>query len=233
MPQTQNFPECIEINESGQTPTHAVIWMHGLGADAHDFVPLVPHIELPDSIALKYVFPNARLRPITINNGMSMRGWYDIVNADFARTKEDEVGLRESLSVVTALINREIERGIPAERIFLAGFSQGCAMTLLTGLRFPKRLAGLICLSGYLPLADNTSKEASTSNKDVPILMAHGEMDQMVPLDRAQASRDYLVELGYQIDWRTYMMAHEICGPEVQAISEFITAHSQDAGRDI
>lgn len=208
-------------------PDASIIWMHGLGADANDFVPLVPELDL-GSLAVRFVFPNAPVMPVTINGGMSMRAWYDILQLDLGGTgttgvpREDEKGLRSSQAMVEALIADEVARGLPHARILLAGFSQGAAMTLLTGLRQRDRLGGLIALSGYLPLAATLAAERHASNHDVPVFMAHGTYDPVVRIDRAMASRDALVELGYQVDWHAYPMQHSVCAEEVDAIGRFI-----------
>ena len=210
----------------------AIIWMHGLGADANDFVPLVPELDLRDAagqpMSIRFVFPNAPVIPVTINNGMSMRAWYDILHLDIGAgstatlPREDERGLRASQAMVDALIARQVALGIPASRILLAGFSQGAAMTLMTGLRQPSRLAGLIALSGYLPLSDKLATEAHAINRDVPIFMAHGSYDPVVRIERALQSRDALVRLGYAIEWHAYPMQHSVCGEEVAAIGGFL-----------
>ncbi|EKU29260.1 carboxylesterase [Alcaligenes sp. HPC1271] len=168
--------ESIEI-ETGANPQHAVIWLHGLGADGHDFAPIVPELGLQNAPAIRFIFPHAPIQPVTINGGMAMRSWYDIYVADLVR-HEDESGLRQSQIEVQNLIARENARGIPTENIVLAGFSQGCAMTLQTGLRLPERLAGMLCLSGYLPLATAVEKERHQANQNTPIFMAHGSMDR-------------------------------------------------------
>jgi phospholipase/carboxylesterase len=160
--------------------------------------------------------------PVTINNGYVMRAWYDILGMDLVR-REDEVGLRKSQQQIEQLITREIERGIPAERIILAGFSQGCAMTLQTGLRHPKKLAGLLCLSGYLPLADKLPAECSEANRSTPIFMAHGRVDPVVQIARAETSRDFLTRLGYAIEWKDYSMPHSVCEEEIDDIGHVIT----------
>lgn len=215
-----------------QPATAAIIWMHGLGADANDFVPLVPELDLRSTagapMAIRFVFPNAPVIPVTINGGMSMRAWYDIMHLDIGGAghagvpREDERGLRASQAMVDALIDAEIARGIPASRILLAGFSQGAAMTLMTGLRQPARLAGLIALSGYLPLAGLLAADRHAANHDVPIFMAHGTHDPVVRLERAQQSREALVRLGYAVEWHTYPMQHSVCGEEVAAIGAFL-----------
>jgi phospholipase/carboxylesterase len=210
----------------------AIIWMHGLGADANDFVPLVPELDLRRSdgspLSIRFVFPNAPVIPVTINSGMSMRAWYDILHLDLGGVgtsgvpREDEVGLRASQRMVDDLIDEEVARGVPASRILLAGFSQGAAMTLMTGLRQSTRLAGLIALSGYLPLSQLLVSERNSGNHDVPIFMAHGSYDPVVRIQRALQTRDLLIQLGYQVDWHTYPMQHSLCGEEVVAIGAFI-----------
>ncbi|HJV96373.1 MAG TPA: dienelactone hydrolase family protein, partial [Albitalea sp.] len=198
--------EVIEI-ESGAHPNASIIVLHGLGADGNDFVPICEELDLTTVGPVRFVFPHAPTRPVTINGGYVMRAWYDILGAELDK-REDERGLREAQASVEALIARERERGIPASRIVLAGFSQGCAVTLLTGLRHRERLAGLVGMSGYLPLAASTAAERSTANADVPIFLAHGRQDPVVPLARAVASRDSLRALGYAIDWHDYAMPH-------------------------
>lgn len=213
--------ETVEI-ATGDHPEAAVIWMHGLGADGNDFVPIVRELDLSDCPAIRFVFPHAETMPVTINNGYVMRAWYDILGMDLVR-REDEVGLRKSQQQIEQLIAREIERGIPAERIILAGFSQGCAMTLQTGLRYPHKLAGMLCLSGYLPLADKLSAERSQSNRSTPIFMAHGRVDPVVQIARAETSRDFLTSLGYAVEWKDYSMPHSVCEEEIDDIGHVIT----------
>ncbi len=213
--------ETVEI-ATGDHPEAAVIWMHGLGADGNDFVPIVRELDLSDCPAIRFVFPHAETMPVTINNGYVMRAWYDILGMDLVR-REDEVGLRKSQQQIEQLIAREIERGIPAERIILAGFSQGCAMTLQTGLRYPHKLAGMLCLSGYLPLADKLSAERSESNRSTPIFMAHGRVDPVVQIARAETSRDFLTSLGYAVEWKDYSMPHSVCEEEIDDIGHVIT----------
>lgn len=212
--------ECIEL-ETKPKPTHAIIWLHGLGADGNDFVSLVPELNLYNAPAIRFVFPHAPVQPVTINNGMAMRAWYDIFMPDLVR-REDNAGLRRSQAAVEALIEREIERGIPSENIVLAGFSQGCAMTLQTGLRSKHKLAGLVGLSGYLPLASLASAERQPTNQDTPVFLAHGTMDPVVVLPRGEETRQKLTELGYQVDWKTYPMQHSLCLEEVNDISAFL-----------
>jgi phospholipase/carboxylesterase len=212
--------ENIEI-ESTPNPAAAVIWLHGLGADGNDFVPLVRELDLKGLPGIRFVFPHAGTIPVTINGGYVMRAWYDITGAELMR-REDETGLRNSQHDVEALIAREKARGIPASRIVLAGFSQGCAMTLQTGLRHPEKLAGMLCLSGYLPLADKVAHERTEESLDTPIFMAHGRQDPVVPFARAEQSRDLLESMGYQVEWHEYMMQHSLCLEEVQDISAWL-----------
>lgn len=210
----------IEI-ETGPEPRHAVIWLHGLGADGNDFAPIVPELDLGGLGSVRFVFPHAPMQPVTINNGMTMRAWYDITMPDLVR-REDEKGLRASQQAVEALIARENARGIPAERIVLAGFSQGCAMALQTGLRHPARLAGIIGLSGYLPLAAMAAEERHAANHDTPIFLAHGTLDPVVAFERAQASLEALEQMGYDVRFKTYPMPHSVCLEEVHDIAAFL-----------
>jgi phospholipase/carboxylesterase len=210
--------DAIEL-ETGRNPGASIIWLHGLGADGHDFAPIVPELDLPRT-AIRFVFPHAPIQPVTINGGMRMRAWYDILDAPIRR--EDERGVRDSQLRVEALIAREKERGTPANRLVLAGFSQGGAIALHTGLRHPERLAGIMALSTYLPLAETLRGEASTANRDVPIFMAHGTMDPIVALDRAQASRKLLTTLGYPLEWRQYDMPHSVCPEEIADIGDWL-----------
>ena len=212
--------DCIEIQTTDQ-PAASIIVLHGLGADGNDFVPICEELDLSSVGPVRFVFPHAPVRPVTINGGMAMRAWYDIVGTDLARI-EDEPGLRASAIEVEALIERERQRGVAANRIVLAGFSQGCAMTLLTGLRHRERLAGLVGLSGYLPLAQTTAAERSDANALVPIFLAHGRQDGVIPIARAQATRDLLSDLGYDCEWHEYAMAHSVCMEEVSALEAFL-----------
>ncbi|MBS0444141.1 MAG: carboxylesterase [Proteobacteria bacterium] len=206
---------------TGEHPVASVIVLHGLGADGSDFVPVAEALDLSAVGAVRFVFPHAPVRPVTINGGYRMRAWYDILGADLQR-REDEAGLRESARAIAALIDRERERGIAAKRIVLAGFSQGCAMTLLTGLRYPERLAGLAGMSGYLPLADSTAAERSEANRDVPIFLAHGSEDEIVAPARGRASRDALVALGHAVEWHEYPMEHSVCPDEIGALNQWL-----------
>ncbi len=204
--------EAVEI-ETGPDPAAAVIWLHGLGADGHDFEPIVPELELAQPV--RFIFPHAPVRPVTINQGMRMRAWYDIFQ--FGGGPEDEAGIRASQQMVEALIKKESGR-----KIVLAGFSQGGAIVLQTALRHPGRLAGVLALSTYLPLAGTLAKERSEASKELPIFMAHGQFDDIIPIRRAEASRDALIALGYRVDWHAYPMPHSVCAPEIADIGEFL-----------
>ena len=211
--------EAIEI-ETGAAPRAAVIWLHGLGADGHDFEPIVPELRLRRPV--RFVFPHAPVRPVTINNGLEMRAWYDIVGFDAAR--EDAAGIRASAAAVARLLDREVERGVAPERIVLAGFSQGGAIALHLGLREPRPLAGVLALSTYLPLAASLKAEKAAANAALPIFMAHGEHDPVIPLASADASRKLLEREGYKVDWHVYPMPHSVCGPEIAAIAVWLEA---------
>ena len=211
--------EVIEI-ETGSAPRAAVIWLHGLGADGHDFEPIVPELRLPASLPVRFIFPNAPQRPVTINNGMRMRAWYDILQ--MGGGPEDEAGIRASQGLLEELILKETKKGIPHSKIVLAGFSQGGAIVLQTGLRHAERLAGVLALSTYLPLSKTLEKERSAANRDLPIFMAHGKFDGMIPMDRAALSRDALKSLGYAVDWREYPMQHSVCPEEIADIAAFL-----------
>jgi phospholipase/carboxylesterase len=207
--------------ETAPDPVTSIIVLHGLGADGNDFVPIAQELDLSAVGPVRYVFPHAPVRPVTVNGGYKMRAWYDILGVDLVR-REDEAGLRESQAQVEALIAREVERGIPSERIVLMGFSQGCAVTLMTGLRHATTLAGLVGLSGYLPLLDKTAAERHPANAATPIFMAHGLQDPIVPLARAQASREALEALGCNIEWHDYPMPHSVCAEEVEALNAWL-----------
>lgn len=212
--------DAIQI-ESAPAPTAAVIWLHGLGASGDDFAAIVPELDLAGCAPIRFVFPHAPVMPVTINNGFEMPAWYDIFAPDLER-HEDAEGIARSELAIEALIAREVARGIPAGRIVLAGFSQGCAMMLHTGLRHPQRLAGLIALSGYLPLVGNLAAERHAANADTPIFMAHGTADPVVVLARAEESRAALQALGYQVQWHTYPMPHSVHPREIADISAFL-----------
>jgi phospholipase/carboxylesterase len=209
--------ETVEIAPRG-SPELAVIWLHGLGADGHDFEPIVPELQLRR--AVRFVFPHAPIRPVTINNGLEMRAWYDIVGFDFSA--EDELGVRASAVAVARLVDREVERGVAAERIVLAGFSQGGAIALHVALRESRRLAGVLALSTYLPLAATLAREKSAANAALPIFMAHGEYDPVIPVAQAEASRRVLEGEGYAVDWQVYPMQHAVCAPEIAAIGAWL-----------
>jgi phospholipase/carboxylesterase len=213
---------CIE-RETAANPSHSVIWLHGLGADGNDFAPIVPELVPAGAPALRFVFPHAPLRPITINNGMSMRGWYDIVGFDL-NARQDEEGIRASIEAVKALIERENARGVPTERIVLGGFSQGGAIALSAGLRLDQKLAGIVVLSAYLPLAAQLAAERSAANAAVPIFWGHGSADPVVTYPRGEQSRQALAQLGYQVDWHSYPMAHQVCPPELADLRQWLAA---------
>ena len=214
--------ETIEV-ETGPRPTAAVIWLHGLGADGHDFEPIVPELGLAATPAVRFVFPHAPMRAVTINGGAVMRAWYDIVSLGGVR-REDDAGVRASQASVEALIARETSRGIPARRLVLAGFSQGGAIALQTGLRHAERLAGIMALSTYLPLASTLMVEGSAANRDVPIFMAHGRHDGLIPIERATISREALRKAGYDVEWHDYAMEHAVCGEEIDHIAAWLRA---------
>ncbi len=210
--------DAIEI-ETGKNPSASVIWMHGLGADGNDFVPVVPELGLQKT-AVRFVFPHAPIRPVTINAGMRMRAWYDV--SDSAIRREDEQGVRASQILIEALMEGEMKRGTQPRRLVLAGFSQGGAIALHTGLRHPERLAGIMALSTYVPIAEKLAAEASAANRDVPIFMAHGSYDPLIQLARAEHSRDLLRGLGYAVDWREYPMPHSVCAEELRDIGAWL-----------
>ena len=212
----------IELN-TGTNPKGTVIWMHGLGADCWDFVSIVKELGLPDDLPLRFIFPQAPSRPITINNGQVMPGWYDISMAELHR-KPDEAGVRQSQAFIEQLIARESERGIPADKIIIAGFSQGGAIALQTGLRYREALGGIMALSTYLTLEDSFAAEAAIANANIPILMAHGTQDPLIPLSLAMSSRAKMEARGYKIEWHEYPMPHSVCMEEVADISVWIQA---------
>ena len=212
--------QTIEI-ETGERPDAAVIWLHGLGADGRDFEPIVPELRLPQRLSLRFVFPHAPIRPVTLNQGMRMRAWYDILQLGGGR--EDDPGIRASQKSLEDLIAREGSRGIAPGRVVLAGFSQGGAIALQTALRYGERLAGTLALSTYLPLAATLAAERNPANRDLPIFMAHGWQDPMIPVDRARASRDALTQLGYAVEWHEYPMQHSVCLEEISDIAAWLT----------
>ncbi|WP_350016378.1 dienelactone hydrolase family protein [Rhodanobacter sp. IGA1.0] len=201
-------------HETAAHPTHSIIWLHGLGADGHDFAPIVPELVDPAWPALRFVFPHAPVRPVTINNGMSMRAWYDITGFDLT-SRQDEAGIRASIAETEALIAREHERGVPSERIILVGFSQGGAIALSAGVRHAQKLAGIVALSTYLPISATVAGERHAANAATPIFWGHGTADPVVVLQRGSDSRNALQALGYTVDWHTYPMAHAVCAEEI------------------
>ncbi|MCO5101460.1 MAG: alpha/beta hydrolase [Burkholderiaceae bacterium] len=213
--------DAVEI-QTGDRPDAAVIWLHGLGADAHDFEPIVPQLRLPRRLSVRFVFPNAPVRPVTINAGMPMRAWYDIV--DLAGARQDEAGIRAAEQTVVQLIERENARGIAAGRIVLAGFSQGGAIALQAGLRYREALMGILALSTWLPLHATLAAERSAANAQVPIFYAHGVHDDMVGIERARASRAILEALGYRVQWREYRMGHAVCPEEIGDIGAWLAS---------
>ncbi|MEO8671272.1 MAG: carboxylesterase [Tahibacter sp.] len=209
--------------QTGAEPRHSVIWLHGLGADGHDFEPIVPELVGAQWPPLRFVFPHAPVRAVTINGGARMRAWYDIAAVDIA-ARQDETGVRESIAAVEALIAREIERGVPAAQVLLAGFSQGGAVVLAAGLRHAQRLAGIVALSTYLPIAPTTAAERSSANAAVPVFMGHGSHDPVVPQLLGTHSRDHLVALGVPVDWHSYPMAHQVCAEEIADLRRWMGA---------
>ena len=215
----------LELN-TGVNPKGTIIWMHGLGADCWDFVPIVKEPGVPDDLPLRFIFPQAPSRPITINGGHVMPGWYDISMAELER-KADEAGIRESQAAIDALVEREITRGITSDNIILAGFSQGGAIALQCGLRSKQRLGGIMALSTYLTLADSLGAEKSVANSNIAILMAHGTQDPVVPLSLARTSKATLASHGYQVEWCEYPMQHAVCGEEIEAIAAWLEKRFQ------
>ncbi len=215
--------ETLEI-ETAPNPAAAVIWMHGLGADGNDFAPIVAELDLTGLPGIRFVFPHAPMQAVTINNGYVMRAWYDVSFGDLEgqSRKADEKGVRASQAAIGKLISRENERGIATCNIVTAGFSQGGAIALQAGLRYPERLAGVMALSTYLPLAESLATDAAAANKDVPIFFAHGTYDPVIPLAMAIMSRDKLTALGYKVEWHGYPMQHSVCREEVQAIGAWL-----------
>lgn len=209
--------------ETAAHPLYSIIWLHGLGADGNDFVPIVPELVAKDWPALRFVFPHAPVRPVTINNGMSMRAWYDIAGFDF-NARQDEAGVRGSIREVETLIAREHERGVPSERIVLAGFSQGGAVALAAGLCHAQKLAGIVALSTYLPIADVVTRERNVANAGTPIFWGHGTADPVVVMQRGEVSRDALQALGHVVEWHTYPMAHAVCAQEIADLRRWLGA---------
>lgn len=210
---------CVELGAA--QADHSIIWLHGLGANGHDFEPIVPELDLNDSADIRFIFPHAPQRAVTINAGMVMPAWYDIVSPSFD-FHEDAAGIHQSQMHIEGLIKREIERGVPSEQILLAGFSQGGAIAMQTGLRYPKRLAGIMALSSYVPLVTTLKNEASEINHNIPIFMGHGTHDPVIPISLAEDSRHYLEQHGYHPDWHTYYMEHSVCPEEIHDISQWL-----------
>ncbi len=217
---TADLLPSIEL-ETGPNPTAAVIWLHGLGADGNDFVPIVGEMGLPASLPIRFVFPHAPVRPVTLNNGFRMRAWYDLSAGDITN-RADAAGVRESQAHIEALLAREKARGVDARRIVLAGFSQGGVIALHTGVRHAQRLAGIVALSTYVVMPDRLADEGSAANRDVPIFMAHGTSDPMVRLEWGEAGRRALVAAGYGVEWHTYPMPHSVVWEEIEAVSTFL-----------
>ena len=212
--------EVIE-KQTGPNPRTTMLVMHGLGADGSDFVPFFDELDLSSIGPVRFVFPHAPIRPVTINGGYAMRAWYDILGTEMQQ-REDEAGLRQSRTAIEELLAREKNRGVAASRIVIAGFSQGCAMALLTGLRHEERLAGIVGMSGYLPLQAQSEVERSMANQQVPIFLAHGQYDPMIVLTRATATRDALLAMGYTVQWQDYPMAHSVCAQEVTDLNRWL-----------
>lgn len=212
----KNTLPCVEINPP-QPPKASVIWMHGLGADGYDFAPVIPELNLPHDFPIRFVFPHAPLRSVTINAGYTMRAWYDIVGTDF-NAREDEAGVKDSQTKINQLIAKEESLGIPSQNIILAGFSQGGAMALYCGLCYPEPLGGIIALSTYLPLSHKFMQEANAVNKNTAIFMAHGTDDPILPLAWGQTSADFLKNQGYPLEFHSYPMPHSVCNEEIKAI---------------
>ena len=220
LPMKQTPLSTVEV-ESGPNPSGSVIWLHGLGADGHDFEPIVPDLASRGGPVLRFVFPHAPIRPVSLNGGARMRAWYDLSGLD-RHSEQDETGMRQSDSAVRALIHREHERGIAFERIAVAGFSQGGAMALLTGTRFPEKLAGLIGLSCYLPLAGSFAAERQEANQATPIFLAHGSFDPVIDAGFGEETRALLEAAGYPVEWHSYQMGHSVCAEEIGAIAAFL-----------
>jgi phospholipase/carboxylesterase len=213
------LPDTVEI-ETGDDVTGSVIWLHGLGADGHDFEPIVPELDLPDDLSLRFVFPHAPVRPVTVNGGMSMRAWYDILSLD-GEGRADADGIHESSAILEGLINHEIERGVDIGKIVVAGFSQGGAIAIQTAIRTQHRIGGLMALSTYMALPGEL--EHGSARRDLPIFMAHGSFDNVVPMQWGRASADKLIAAGYAVEWQEYPMAHAVCPQEIAAIGTWLS----------
>jgi phospholipase/carboxylesterase len=213
--------DCIEVNPSGK-PAATIIWLHGLGADGHDFEAIVPELRLPDSLPVRFVFPHAPERAVTVNAGMIMRAWFDLIDLNLDANSADKEQFSESVEMLEALIENELRSGLASDRIVLAGFSQGGAIALHTGLHFPKRLAGILAMSMHLPTIRDRSAALSPANREVPIMMAHGQMDPLIPLARAIETRQELIRLGYAVSWHEYPIQHSVCAEEVADIRAWL-----------
>ena len=216
-----NLLDCVEIDPDTD-PAYTVIWLHGLGADGHDFEPIVPELRLPDTLPVRYVFPHAPMRSVTINAGMVMRAWFDILDIQLDR-RVDMENFLESAEHLERLIQRERDSGMPAQRILLAGFSQGGAVALHTGLRYAEKLAGILALSTYLPAADTLADECSPANREIPVMMAHGQFDPVVPMANALSAKKELQRLHYTVSWHTYPMQHAVCADEIADIRTWLS----------
>ena len=225
---TTELLECVEVNP-GKRPVASIIWLHGLGAHGSDFEPIVPELRMPETMPIRYVFPHAPMRPVTLNGGMVMRAWFDILGAGFPR-RVDMDGFLESVSHLERLIENEHREGVPTERIVVAGFSQGGSIALHTGLRYEKPLAGILALSTYLPTLDSLARERCQANSRIPVMMAHGTMDPMVPMENALTARDALVELGTPVEWSEYPMGHAVCPEEIEAVRSWLLRILSDRG---
>lgn len=216
----ENILPCIEI-ASSRPAKYSLIWLHGLGADGNDFVPVAPELNLPSHSDIRFIFPHAPVIPITINHGYEMRAWYDIYALEL-NTKTDTDGIARSVASIEQLIEREVERGVKTNHIFLAGFSQGAAIALTTGIGYNKPLAGVIALSGYLPQAKETLSKANPANQHMPVFIAHGTLDPIVPLGLGLTANTLLTQAGYKVDWHSYLMPHSVCNEEIKDISQWL-----------
>jgi phospholipase/carboxylesterase len=216
-----NLPDYIEVNPAGD-PAAVIIWLHGLGADGHDFEAIVPELRLPDTLAVRYVFPHAPMRAVTINGGVVMRAWFDIYDVNLTADSIDLEQFGKSADMLAALIEHELRSGMAAERIVLAGFSQGGAIVLHTGLQYEKQLAGILAMSMHLPTIADTVSTFSSAAKQVPIMMAHGQTDPVIPLHNAIETRQALTDLGYAVGWYEYPMPHTVCAEEIEDIRSWL-----------
>ena len=218
---TETLLETVEAGVRDERARYSIIWMHGLGADGHDFEPIVPELRLPAEVPVRFVFPHAPVRPVTLNGGMAMRAWYDIVTLG-GGAPQDAEGIKASAAAIEALIEREAERGVPPERLVLAGFSQGGAIALHVALRYPRRLAGIMGLSTYLPLEERLESERHESNHGTPVFLAHGEMDPVLDISLGRRARETLERMGYPVEWHQYPMVHQVCLEEIEAVSQWL-----------